>query len=1108
MISFVLSIFLSGFIVILGQAPELRFQYFSQREGLSNSFITSVSQDSTGYIWIGTVNNLNRFDGIKFLTYEAVFEDSTKLPHHHINSLYTDKSGKLWISTRNGICSYNKEQDNFIRYKFDLRYSNPDDFNVNQVSENSEGEIFVSASSIIYRFDSISCVFKPFVSIATGEISKFIIDRFNNFWIAGLHEGGLTYYNYNKKQTYKYQYSNRLDSTKLINQEIHGMVFKDRKLWLGTRGAGLLSLDTATHIFRQHINPHPNTEQVIDLFVDKQNRLWVIDFTGLKYYNTNNGTFYGYYPIKKDKYSIRGNINKFYQDKYGNYWALHSGGGIGLSVVSKGFAIIDTNESNYWRISSGGVNAINKDNKGNLWIGNSYPGIDIFNFQMGRIEYLRYNDDEPRSLGGGSLNVIFIDNDNKMWVGTYDGGLQKYDAKTRTFEKFIFNENNPFSISGNDVRSIDQDENGDYWIAVHGNGIDRFNSRTRRFVNLNKYKNNLSNPWTNQVLCASNGDLWVGTAWGLNKMAKGDVSFENYYYIYGDSSTICSSNISVIFESKDGSIWIGTDKGLNKYNRETNSFSRLNIDLLNIGICAIKEDKNRMLWISTVKGISRLNPISNEVKSFYESDGILGNEFISRSSYQDNEGIIYFGGVDGITYFDPMKIKINTTPPPVILSNVKVLNKSTNLNDPASILKRHISYTKYFEIDYENKLITFEYIGINFNNPERNEYSYTLEGFDHKWYYVGNDRLASYTNLKPGVYTFRVKAANNDGVWNEKGASVTFKVLPPWYMTFIAKIGFVIVGILVFWLALLMRTKKMKKQRKLLKQEIAEKTQELVASNQELMAQAEYLDNINHLLEDRQKKVEKQTEILVSQSAALRESNKKLSDLNATKDKLFSIIAHDLLNPFNTILGMTEVLSSDFKELSEKDKLEMIANINSSSNRLFNLLQNLLLWARSQTDSVKFEQENFVVFDAIEESTHFLYDQIESKNIGFEITGNKSITAFGDVDMFKTIIRNLVNNAIKFTRKNGNITVSIKSLNSDVIVSVTDNGVGMTGDALNNLFKPQLIKGTKGTEGERGTGLGLVICKEFIERNNGTLSVISEKGQGSTFSFTIPESKW
>lgn len=1092
----------------ISQSPQLRFKYLGQKEGLSNTFVNTIAQDSTGFIWIGTINGLNRYDSRAIRVYTANNHDSTAVPNLNITSLYTDKKGVLWIGTRNGLCSYHAAADNFINYRFDKRFVSSENFTIGCIVSDSKNTVYVSAESVIYKYNPTRNIFEPVLSAGDGTITALVADQFDKLWIAGTNGVGLTCYNPLTNKAFRYPASNEPLPNALPSSSIADIAFKKHELWIGTIGSGLISLDTANHLFTHHPLGWADTESVVDVYVDRHNNLWSIDYTGLKFYNEELNQFFGYYPVSHDNQSFRAGANHFFEDNQGNYWTSYYGGGVGFRIRPKGFDQITASNEDYWHISSQSVYAISDDQYGNLWIGHNAPGIDVFQYNKGKVKRYNHQPNQIGSIGSGTVNVIFKDRDNQMWIGTYKGGLQRYNPLTETFTSFTHDPTQPGTLSNNDIRSIDQDSEGNLWLVTHGSGVDKYDYQTQKFTNFNKTLHNLSNPWTNHLICDRHDNIWVATAWGLNKLSKDQTIFECYYSNVNDSTKISSSNVLSVFEDTDGNIWIGTDLGLNQYIPSTNSFRHISTGNLKGTICAIEEDNEKNLWISTLWGITRYNRVTGETFDFDRFDGIQPDEFNTRAVYKNYNGAIFFGGINGITVVHPSRVKLNTIPPPVVISSISMISQSNSIDGSSAENRLHIEKTNYLEISHKNRIVTFDFIAINFNNPQRITYAYKMDGLNKNWVHIGNKTEATFNNLNPGLYTFMVKATNEDGLWNEKGASIQIRILPPWYGTLTFKLVLILVLLLAFWGILKLRTHKLMQQKIRLARQVKDKTQELLASNQELLAQTDYLDSLNKLLEERQQKVEKQAHILASQSEALRNSNHKLKQLNLTKDKLFSIIAHDLLNPFNTIMGLSELFKETYHEMTEQERIDMVNTINLSSNRLFNLLQNLLLWARSQTNSVKFDQENFLLLEAIEESTDYLSEPIKQKNIRFTIQCPERLSVYADIDMIKTIIRNLVSNAIKFTRHDGNIKVVAELKGEMAKVSVIDDGIGMDEEAMNNLFVTQLIRTEIGTDGERGTGLGLLICKEFVERNKGELKVESQKGIGSTFSFTIPISRW
>jgi signal transduction histidine kinase len=372
-----------------------------------------------------------------------------------------------------------------------------------------------------------------------------------------------------------------------------------------------------------------------------------------------------------------------------------------------------------------------------------------------------------------------------------------------------------------------------------------------------------------------------------------------------------------------------------------------------------------------------------------------------------------------------------------------------------------------------------------------------MEGFDTRWNEAGTKREATYTNLSPGRYTFRVKASNNDGFWNETGASIFIRVKPPWYKNWWFYIVVVLSVLGFFALFYLIRTAQLRKQKDLLAMKVNERTRELSEKNEELKTQAEDLNNTNALMEERQQLIEEQAK-------KLEQANEELKKLNSSKDKFFSIISHDLRGPFQNILGFSEILSDNYADMDETQKKDIADNINVSTKRVYHLLENLLKWSASQINSISYIPDNIDIEDIISESIHIMKDIAVRKKIRINFSKIEVEKVFADREMVKTIVRNLIGNALKFTLAGGMVDIEVTKTDGFAHISVRDNGIGMDKKYMQNLFSIEKMESRAGTENERGSGLGLILCREFVEKNGGKLTVKSKKGLGSTFSFTLP----
>jgi signal transduction histidine kinase len=510
--------------------------------------------------------------------------------------------------------------------------------------------------------------------------------------------------------------------------------------------------------------------------------------------------------------------------------------------------------------------------------------------------------------------------------------------------------------------------------------------------------------------------------------------------------------------------------------------------------------------------LAKFNPKTKEVIVFDHKDG-LQNKILKSWAIKTRDGEMFFGGSDGFNSFYPERIKYNQNQnkPPVIITGLKIFNKTVKINEQFNnriLLANNISETRELMLTYKENYFTFEFIALDYTTPEKNNYAYMMEGFDDGWILCGTKREASYTNLDPGEYTFRVKASNNDGIWNEEGTSIKVVILPPWWETWWIRliVSFAIISVLAY--IYYSRVKHFKNQKILLEKLVAKKTSELQEMNTMLVKQAKELNQTNSLLEERQEQIEEQSEELLAQKEALVKMNNELHDLNATKDKFFSIIAHDIKNPFNAILGFTELLEENFKEWTDEMKLEIITLVHKSSKNLFQLLENLLQWSRSQRGIIEFNPEKIDLKDTFHNMVELMKDTAETKNIelGFTLPEN-GLVVHADRQMLDTIMRNLISNAVKFTNTGGKVHCIAEINDGFVNIKVTDNGVGIRSEIKDKLFKIDSNYTTHGTENELGTGLGLILVKEFVEKHGGKIGVESEVGRGSEFHFTLPLAK-
>ena len=1084
-------ILLTGILLkagLIAQGIELSFESIGKERGLSSSNTTSITQDSLGYIWIGTQDGLNRFDGLEIKVFRHDKDDSTSLLHNFIRCLFTDSKGRVWIGTDDGLCYFQPEFENFRKISLSSQSEEQELWRVETVVEDDENDLLFSIGNEIFILDRTKMEGVHFVTVPMGEVTKIVPDGKDRLWIGTYKEGGL--YLYNKAGNLIEHFLAEQAGTDWLNSNsIFDMALRKRELWIATEGGGINRLDIATKKFRQYMGENYYERFARFTYTDNQNRLWVGDYTGIKVYNDKEDRFYGYYTDPKDPASIRPNAFAIFQDSQDNYWVLYNPGGSGLSIQKKGFKIFSDFPNDTWHTMNRNISAIQEDYLGNLWLANPYNGIDIFHWIDQTTYRFTHEQNSQNTLGAGAIFAFCADGED-MWIGTNRGGLQLLNKGLNTFTTYRHDLQDTTTIAADDIRSVIVDHTGDIWVCVHGKGVDRFDKQEKKFYHYNTKNNKLSNDWTFQAIEDHFGNIWVATAYGLSRLPKGEKIFRNYYSSPENPGTISNNEIVTVFSDSLNRIWVGTVDGLNLYLSETDSFKQVKGMLEDAYICSLQDDNQNNIWASTLKGLYRYSPDTEEIRKFDEADGLPTNEFNPRASYKNLFNDMFFGSIQGAVLFNPHKIKYNSLKPVIIISGLKLFNKEITEYGADKILEKHISCADEINLEYDQNMITLEFSAISMIHPEKNSYAYMLEGFDEEWHHIGSKREATYTNLNPGKYTFRVIGANNDGVWNKEGTSIRIIVHPPWWMTWWFRILIIILALILITGIYLIRTNQLRLQKKHLEKQVKKSTAELQEKNKLLLEKSENLNETNTLLEERQQEILEQTT--------------KLQELNTSKDRLFSIIAHDLTSPFNTILGFSELFFTSYDELDEEEKKEMAISIYDSSKSVYGLLDNLLNWARTQTDRVKYEPESLKIKEIVEDTIEVFKYRTERKKIRIDIFDNSLLMAYADKNMVMTILRNLISNAIKFTPQSGKIQVEINIKNEMLITSVTDNGVGIDKKVLKDLFDLSKSVSSEGTHGEKGSGIGLIITREFIRMNGGELSVKSEPGKGSTFSFSLP----
>jgi ligand-binding sensor domain-containing protein len=794
--------------VASAQISPTGFRHIGSEQGLSNTTILCAFQDSRGFMWFGTRDGLNRYDGVNVTVYKNNPHSLRTIRDNFIRCIYEDGGQKLWIGTSYGLTSFNPQTDRFTRYWHSNTISkNPADDIVTSICGDAEKNLWICTfDSGIYKFDIKTHYFIHFShnpkngnSLSSDSVNYIFRDKQNRIW-AGT-QNGLNSLD-TKTSTFKAWHSanKATDNITCITQDNAG------NLWLGTATSGLVIFNPQTQTFKylKHNDADAgslSSDLVISLLADKKGNIWVgTQNGGLNLFNPHNNSFYKYTPLPGTENSLSNlTVSALVEDNQGDLWVGTNRGGVNLYTgnIDK-FKMFRAGLADN-TLSYDDVKAFFQDKEGNIWIGTDGGGLNLFDKKTNTFKRYKNEPLNPNSLSSNAVQAIAEDAKGNLWVGTWGGGLNLMDKKTGKFTRFRNDPGNKTSLSSDFLQRMYLDSQGNFWVATYYGGLDLLNQDTHQFTRITKDPSGSTSLTGNNVVSIgqdNDGNVWFGTDdGGLNKYNLGTKHF-SHYFDHEDKKT----DSRVLFTDSKGRFWVGL-AGLYLFDKASNNFklftTKYGLDTLFIK--GITEGDRHNLWISTSNGLVRLNPNTGESYLFNTADGLQGMEFEANSYLQANDGEMFFGGISGFNSFYPDNIVINKYVPPVYITSLQLFNKYVVPGTNNSPLGIDISYTKHLLLYYTQSSISFTFAALNYVNPVNNRYMYKLEGFDTTWIEAGPERKAVYTNLDPGKYIFRVKASNNDGVWNDKGAAINVVISPAFWLTWWFRILIALVILSIFY---------------------------------------------------------------------------------------------------------------------------------------------------------------------------------------------------------------------------------------------------------------------------------------------------------------------
>lgn len=1052
--------------------PDLKFRKYGLEDGLSQVTSHCIIQDAEGYIWIGTQDGLNRFDGNDFKVFRHDPSRKGSISDSHVKDLLEDKQGRMWVATNGGLNLFNKDTEEFTHWSHDQADSSSlSHNNVLDLIEDKQRRIWVGTEHGLNLLDQRNGTFHHFIADPndTTTLSNDLIlsmeeDDQGYLWIGtavGLNKFDPV------TETFTSYFHDPSNENSLSHDRIT-QVFSDAlgTLWVGTR-KGLNALDIESGTIRRYMHdPNlPGTisdEYILSFLEDQEHQLWVgTALGGLNLFDRTTNTFHHYKHTLGDPYSLSNNtIWTITEDSKHNLW---------VGVSSKGFNYVDrqTERFKHYRhvvddpqsLLHNAVRAILLDHEDNLWVG-SFLGLNVYS-QKGRInlQYQHYPHD-PFSLTASYVRSLLQDREQRIWVGT-ENGLNLYQPDSQTFSHGIKDATGRTILTEGLICVLYEDQQGRIWIGSNMGlyCISPGSTEVKHYTYSASDSSSLSHPLVRNVYQDQKGRIWVGTEMGLNLLDPVTKTFKRFLHERNNKQSLSNNIVNSIIEDQMGQIWVATAGGLNRLDPETGQFRiwREKQGLSNDVVYGILEDERGTLWMSTNKGINIFNPQDHSIAVYTQRDGLQSDEFNTGAFYQDWNGVMYFGGVNGLNVFHPDSLHESKETPTVVLTDFLLFNKSVNISD-SSVLPKSVDHLTQITLGYEDDMFALEFAALDYQQPEKVQYAYKLEPYDKDWVYTDHtDRKAVYTRVPPGTYKFRVKATK-DGYWSNEDRSIELSVLPPWWQTWWANTSYGVIVLTIIFLVLRFQWKRIELKQRL--------------------------------------KLEQQ-------------EGDQLKSLDRLKTQFFSNITHEFRTPLTLIIGPIEQMlrKENLEDAFVRNQLGLIRR----NSQKFLLLVNQLL------DLSKLEGKKMTVESYRGDLSEFIRDIVENFRLATQLKriqlNYESKLPFGDYlfDRMKLdkIIYNLLSNAIKNTPENGSIRLEVTSAmngeNPDGIqMIVMDTGIGIAEDNLPHIFdRFYQVDGSTRRKRE-GTGIGLALTKELLELQGGSIEVLSELEKGTQFTVFLP----
>ena len=1023
-------------------AQPYYFRHYQVENGLSNNAVICSLQDKKGFLWFGTKDGLNRFDGYSFKVFRSNPDHYGSIGGNFIHSLYEDRNGVLWIGTEKGLYSYDATTESFSLLKTNSQTQ------VTDIRMDGTGNLWFISEFTLVKYNPASRKLRYYPIGENFEATSLCVSADGSLW-ASTSSGLLVKYVVATDGFTKFNMFEH--SPKPVSKWIERVYSaSDDVLLIGTSNQGAKSFDIKTCIYKDFLTYNPDkTEIFVRNFVQTgKDECWIATESGIFIYNLKTGKCSNLQKKYNDSYSLSDNaVYTFCKDVEGGIWAGTYFGGVNYyprpyTFFKKYFPKIGENS-----ISGNVVREIRQDNDGNFWIGTEDAGLNKLDAITGKFTHFQPTGNKG-SISYSNIHGLLVNGD-ELWIGTFEHGLDIMNIKTgKVIRHYVSSDKNV--LISNFIYCIYRTIDGNIMLGTT-RGIYVYNKERDEFKPLPLIP--LYN-WYTTILKDRTGIIWAGTFGnGVNFLDTKTQKTGNLRFDAANKNSLSSDRVNCIFEGSDGQLWIATEGGLCKYNREKNNFKRYTTasGLPSNFTISILEDGKKKLWISTTKGLVRMDPQTEELQVYTKANGLLTDQFNFSSGFKDAQGKMYFGSAKGLISFDPSEFQKNEFTPRVYITGFQVNNKDLAIAESGSPLSKSISYTDKIVLKNNQSTFSIDFAALTYTAPEMSQYAYKMEGLDKDWVYMEANRKTYFTGLPAGNYTFKVKAANSRGAWSQQETQLIIQILPPWWASVWAYVAYSLFAALIFFYA---------------------------------------IRNYHQRVEEKNRR---KIELL---------ETAKEKEIFQAKIEFFTNVAHEIRTPLTLIKGPLEKVIRKAKDIPDLNNSLNIMEKNT--NRLIHLTNQLLDFRQTEIKgfSLNFVKAN--ISELLEETYLSFKPLAEQKNILFTLKqpGN-AVNAFVDIEALNKILTNLFSNAIKYAEKKVEVCLMpVEKEAKTFAIEMKNDGFIIPLDMKEKIFEPFFR--LKETEKQKGTGIGLALSRSLAELHKGVLDLHDPENRMNVFILRLP----